>query len=431
MKQNPLTLSLVILIIILQFSCSEDKAKETKSAESPPQKEIEIPEPKIEYGLMIDSFEVVIDTVKRDQTLSHVLLPHGINQAEINEADVKSKDSLVSLKYIAEGNKYCVLYPLNDTSKASYCVYEKNPVEYIVFDFTKGVSVYKGAKPVDIKRRDEAGVISSSLWNSFIERGVAPELVMRVVNIYQWSVDFFSVQPGDYYRVIYDERFVDGKRIGSGKIHALEFHTYDSSLFAIPFEKDTIKGYFDIEGGSMRKAILKAPLDYIRISSHFSHNRLHPILGYRRPHLGVDYAAPYGTPVVSVGDGIVTFAAYSGGAGKLIKVKHNDHMITYYMHLQRISVKSGERVFQGQKIGEVGSTGLSTGPHLDYRIQINGKFVDPVTLDVPSADPLPEFYLEEYAALRDSLMKILRIIPIPEAVATDTIIRDTVEFIAH
>src|SRR5690606_23998803 len=268
--------------------------------------------------------------------------------------------------------------------------------DYIIFDFTEGVKVRKGQNKVTVRRKQASGIISSSLWNAFIDQGLSGEMVMRVVNTYQWSVDFFSMQTGNYYRVIYDEMILKGERVGSGKIHGIELYTYDSSYYAIPFEKDTIQGFFDKEGGSLRKALLKAPLDFIRISSSFSYNRLHPVLGYYRPHLGVDYAAPYGTPVVSVGDGVITFAGWSGGAGNLIKVRHNDRITTFYMHLQRLHVRAGEHVTQGQLIGEVGSTGLSTGPHLDYRINIGGKFVDPVSADIPSADPLPESLIPEF-----------------------------------
>ena len=399
-------------------SCeSEGDSQKAKKNDSDANASIEeiVKEPTIEYGFTLDSFRVEIDTVRENQTLSHVMLPHGINQVQINTADQRSRDSLVGLKFIVPGHRYTALYNPGDTTGAKYIIYEKNKIEYVVFDFTGDVKVSLHEKDVETTVKSASGVITSSLWNAFIDQGLTPDLVMRVVNIYQWSVDFFMIQPGDYYRIIYDERSVDGQLVSAGNIHALEIHSYDSSFYAIPFEVDGQKQYYDGEGGSLRKALLKAPLDYIRISSHFSYNRKHPVLGIVRPHLGVDYAAPSGTPVVTVGDGTVIFSGWSGGAGNLIKVKHNEKITTYYMHLLRRDVKQGDHVTQGQQIGTVGSTGLSTGPHLDYRIQINGKFVNPVSADIPTSEPLEEAHLPTFMTLRDSLVSQLKQIELPEA----------------
>lgn len=408
---------LLMLILGVLSACNESKDnKDEGSDDSKTKDSVIVKEPTIAYGFVLDSFVVVNDTVKENQTLSHLFLPHGINQAEINTLYNLSIDSLVGLSYITTGKPYTVLYHQGDTSRAAYLIYENNTIDYFIFDLNADkLEVSKHQKEIQTETRQTAGVISSSLWNAFIDQGLTPDLVMRVVNTYQWSVDFFSIQKGDSYKIVYDERSVEGTPISAGKIHALEIHTFDSAYYAIPFESgDTITGYFDGEGGSLRKALLKAPLDYLRISSGFSYNRLHPVLGYRRPHLGVDYAAPSGTPVVSVGDGTVIFSGWGGGGGNTIKVKHNQNIVTYYLHLRKRNVSVGDHVDQGQLIGEVGSTGISTGPHLDYRIQINGKFVDPVSADIPTSEPLPEVLVPEFMVLRDSLVNILSKISVPD-----------------
>ncbi len=424
---------IALLSVLLIGACGneDEQGTNTESSEDKVVKDTTPPKPPtIEYGFVLDSFKVVIDTVKEAQTMSHIMLPHGLNQVQINEAYVNAKDSLIGLNFITVGHRYTVLYDQHDTTKAHHLIYEKNITDYVVFTFEeKEVLIEKKQKPINSERKEAAGVITSSLWNAFIDQGLTPELVMKVVQTYQWSVDFFSIQKGDYYKIIYDERSVDGKKISSGDIHALVLNTYDSSYYAIPFTSgDSVEGFFDGEGGSLRKALLKAPLDYIRISSGFSYNRLHPVLGYRRPHLGVDYAAPSGTPVVSVGDGTVIFAGWGGGGGNTIKIQHNGNIKTYYLHLRKMLVHAGEHVVQGQQIGEVGSTGISTGPHLDYRLEINGKKVDPVHADIPTSEPLPEDLLEQFMVKRDSLVKQLELIPLPEAGEDHhTAYRDSIE----
>ncbi len=425
-------IALAMLLVISACGNEDDKDSDSKKNE-----ETQVPKdttppkpPTIEYEFVLDSFKVVIDTVQEGQTMSHIMLPHGLDQVQINEAYVNAKDSLIGLNFITVGHRYTVLYNPSDTSKAKHLIYEKNITDYVVFTFNEDeVVIEKRQKPIDVRKNEAAGVITSSLWNAFVDQGLTPELVMKVVQTYQWSVDFFSIQKGDYYKIIYDERSVDGKAISSGDIHALVLNTYDSSYYAIPFEAgDSVHGFFDGQGGSLRKALLKAPLDYIRISSGFSYNRLHPVLGYRRPHLGVDYAAPSGTPVVSVGDGTVIFAGWGGGGGNTIKIQHNGNIKTYYLHLRKMLVRAGDHVVQGQQIGEVGSTGISTGPHLDYRLEINGKKVDPVHADIPTSEPLPEALLEEFMIKRDSLVKQLEMIPVPEAGEDHhTAYRDSIE----
>ncbi|MEO0472148.1 MAG: M23 family metallopeptidase, partial [Bacteroidota bacterium] len=214
---------------------------------------------------------------------------------------------------------------------------------------------------------------------------------------------------GDCYKILYTTYEVDGVPAGFGDISAATFTHYGKETFAFRFDQGEGDEYFDQEGNSLRKTFLKAPLTYSRISSRFSYSRLHPILKIRRPHLGVDYAAPRGTPVVAVGEGIITKASWGGGGGKTVKVKHNGNYQTAYLHLSRYGngISVGAAVKQGQIIGYVGSTGLSTGPHLDFRFYKNGRAVDPLKVDPPSANPIKKEILGDFQRVSESYMRKL------------------------
>jgi murein DD-endopeptidase MepM/ murein hydrolase activator NlpD len=208
--------------------------------------------------------------------------------------------------------------------------------------------------------------------------------------MYAWTVDFFGLQPGDHFTVVYDELYVDTLSVGLGRIHAASFNHVGKELLAIPYMQDSVETYFDAEGNSLRRAFLKAPLRFSRISSRFSGSRLHPILKIRRPHYGVDYAAPVGTPVYAIGDGRVIMAGYQSGAGRIVKVRHNGVYTSTYMHLNGFGkgIAAGKYVMQGELLGYVGSSGLSTGPHLDFRVTRNGSPIDPLKMESPPVDPI-------------------------------------------
>ncbi len=215
-------------------------------------------------------------------------------------------------------------------------------------------------------------------------------LALELSDIYAWTVDFFGIQPGDSFSVVYDELFVDTTAIGIGRIHAAYFRQNGREYYAIPFVQDSIESYFDADGSSLRRAFLKAPLHFRRISGRYSHSRLHPILRIRRPHHGVDYSAPIGTPVYSIGDGKVLETAYRGQNGRMVKVRHNSVYTTAYLHLSGYGkgIHPGASVRQGDIIGYVGSSGLSSGPHLDFRVYKNGSPIDPLKMESPPVSPV-------------------------------------------
>ncbi len=273
--------------------------------------------------------------------------------------------------------------------------------------------------PSEIETRSASGMITSSLFTSLQEQEINHEVGLRLVDIFAWDIDFFTdLRKNDYYRVIYEERTrLDTGTRRIGNIIAAEFNTQGTSHYAFLFENEAnFPDYFDENGKSLRKQLLRAPLSYTRISSGFSHRRYHPILHHYRPHHGIDYAAPAGTAVMTTGDGTVIKAEYRKGNGRYIKIKHNQNMITYYLHLSRFAkgIKYGAKVKQGQVIGYVGSTGYSTGPHLDYRVKKNGRFVNPRKIKLPPANPVTDENMPTFALLRDNRIASLTGIPIKD-----------------
>jgi murein DD-endopeptidase MepM/ murein hydrolase activator NlpD len=251
-----------------------------------------------------------------------------------------------------------------------------------------------------------------------VDNDTDPNLANELSEIYAWTIDFFGIQNGDNFKVIYENKFVDGERIGIGKVLAANFNHYGDDHFAFYFVQDSTGDYFDEKANSLRRTLLKAPLRYRRISSGFSYSRMHPILKYRRPHLGVDYAADRGTPVVSIGDGVVVFAKWdNGGGGRAVKIKHNGTYTTLYMHLSKYGkgIKAGAQVKQGQVIGYVGASGLATGPHLDFRIYRNGKPIDPLKVESPPALPVDSVNLERFEVEKSKWLKDLEHIRIQDS----------------
>ena len=373
--------------------------------------------PKIIYkkihGFSTEIYSADSSRVKPGQSFGEILQNLGISFSEINILATDFK-SIYDIRRIYPGDMYYMLKE-KDSSSLSKFLYQHSPTEIVVMSFKDSVNMELVQKPIVVKLKQSGGKINYSLWQSFIDNKLTPALVSNVANLYAWTIDFFDVQPNDTYKIIYESKYVDGKFIGVGDIKAMVFNHMGRDLYAFQYLSPTekVKHYYNETGESMQRALLSAPLEYVRISSKFSHSRLHPIKKIYRPHYGVDYAAPSGTDVVSTGDGKVIFAARSGGAGKMIKIKHTfGNVVTKYLHLLKFAkgIKVGSFVEQGEKIAEVGSTGLSTGPHLDYRVYINGKPQNPLKMNIPSKDPIPDTlrnrYLKDISVLKSSLDNI-------------------------
>lgn len=360
------------------------------------------------YGILIDTFVVDHGEIEPNKNLSLLLNDFGITNGAIHKIAEASKNVFDVRKFKA-GNNYSVFLSNDSLQKLKYFVYEINPVDYVVYDLVDSIQVYKGQKDVVIQESVGAGTVESSLWNSMVDNNISPVLSLELSDIYAWTIDFFGLEKGDKYRVVYNEEYVDTVRIGIKEIKYAEFTHRGYKYYAIPFMQDSVWSFFDEEGNSLRKAFLKAPLKFSRISSRFSNSRMHPVLRIRRPHHGVDYAAPVGTPVLSIGDGIVVKKQYSGGAGHMVKIKHNGVYTTAYLHLSKYGegIHVGAKVKQGQVIGYVGNSGLSTGPHLDFRVYKNGSPVDPLKVEAPPVEPISQENRIAFTAVRDSVLKSL------------------------
>jgi murein DD-endopeptidase MepM/ murein hydrolase activator NlpD len=369
---------------------------------------------RMQYELPLDSFKVFYGNIQSNQFLADILTPYHVPYVKIDQL-ARCCDSVFDIRHIRAGNPYAVFCTRDTPHVAQYFVYEHNPVDYIVFSFDDPVHIEKKRKQTRMVREVATGEIETSLWNAMVANGYNPLLANELSDVYAWSIDFFGLAKGDQFKVVYDVLYVDSLAIGIENIQAAWFRHIDQEFYAIPFKQDTFVDFFDLEGQSLRKAFLKAPLKFSRISSHFSHARLHPILKIYRPHHGVDYAAPGGTPVHTIGDGVIVFLGWDqGGGGNTIKVKHNSNYATAYLHLQGFAkgMSNGKYVKQGEIIGYVGSTGLSTGPHLDFRFYKGGTPINPLKVEAPPVDPIREENMEAYLPVKDSVKAMLDTIPI-------------------
>jgi hypothetical protein len=255
------------------------------------------------------------------------------------------------------------------------------------------------------------GEIRSSLWESMIDICESPELIMKLTEVFEWEIDFLTEpRGGDTFRLIFEEYHKDGNFVKYGDILAAEYNLGTQAHRAVLYQDpEGRKDHFDLTGESVRRAFLKSPLNYRRISSRFSYRRFHPVFKRYQPHLGVDYAAPVGTPVVASGDGVVTFAGWKRGFGKIVEIHHPNGFVTSYGHLSRFArgIREGVKVKQKDLIGYVGNTGASTGPHLDYRVKANGRYVNPLRMVAPPTHPVREEYLADFQKHRDNLLYAL------------------------
>ncbi|MCB0480291.1 MAG: peptidoglycan DD-metalloendopeptidase family protein [Flavobacteriales bacterium] len=366
----------------------------------------------IHYGIVSDSFLVFQSSVKKNELLSHILLRHHIPYSEI-DALVKQAKDVFDVTQIRSGRNYTVLCKNDSTEKAQFFIYEPNATDFIVCDLRNEMKVYRGEKEVTEVRREVAGEINSSLYETLMDIDVSPAVAMKLSEIYAWSIDFYRIQKGDKFKVIFVDRYVEDTRVGVGDIQAALFIHRNEEFYAFPFDQGQGSNYFDENAKSLRKAFLKSPLKFGRISSGYTMKRYHPVQKRMKAHLGTDYAAPTGTPILSVGDGVVIEAKYSKFNGNYVKVKHNGTYTTQYLHMSKFSksAKPGKYVKQGDVIGYVGSTGLATGPHVCFRFWKNGKQVNHRTEKLPPSLPVDRKYLPQFEAVKDSLKKELDVIP--------------------
>lgn len=363
------------------------------------------------YGIPVSPYQITTGKVRQGESLAELLLPFGISMQKIHSMSLLS-DTLIDERKLKTGNSFTI-FSTNDTTPTHF-VYEKDPLNYVLIHLeSDSIWAENGHKFIENRLQFATGTIKTSLWESMYDARVHPLLAIELSEIFAWSIDFFGVQPGDKYKVIYQESFVDSQSIGINKILGAWIFHNETDFWGIPFVQKGVRSFFDDEGNSLRKAFLKAPLRFSRISSRFSNSRFHPVLKIRRPHHGVDYVAPSGTPVLSVGDGVVVRRGYQNrGGGNYVTIKHNSVYSTTYMHLSRFGkgINQGVYVKQGDVIGYVGSTGLSTGPHLDFRFYRNGSAVNPLTVEAPPVEPIDEENRVPFELSRVITMQALKLL---------------------
>ena len=401
----------LLILSLLFFACKDKNANNNSSSENDSTSVNAVSHSKIiKYGVDVTDLIESENTISPGHSLSNILLSSGADANSINNLNL-IPDSILNPKKINAGNKYTI-YNVNDSAHTlRYFVYHKSKQDFVVLEFLEDTIIASiFSKPAISKKRVSGAVITSSLWNAISDSELDINLALKLSDIYAWSIDFFGLQKMDSFIVYYSELYIDNEPIGIDSIYSAIFYHANHPYYAIYFEKEDIKGYWDLEGNSLRKAFLKAPLSFSRISSHFTYARKHPIYKTVRPHTGVDYAAPAGTPVMSIGDGVVIAKGYKGGGGNTIKIRHNSVYTTAYLHLSKFAsnIKEGTHVSQGQVIGYVGSTGSSTGPHLDFRVWKNGEPINPLKLESPPVEPIPDNLKAEFDSIKIPLIEILK-----------------------
>lgn len=402
-------LGAVLLLVIFMPKREErdvlDEVEVTDSAE--------VREMVYKYGIPVDDYNVDYGVVKASQSLSTLLEKHGLSVREVARLSEKARD-VFDVRKIRSGQAYAVFATRDSMPVNDFFVYEIDPRSYVVFDLRGDYRVTLGKNPTEWRRKQLRGSVQSSLWVAMRKYNADPQLAVVLSDIFGWTVDFFGLQKQDEFRVIYEQEYVDGQGLSNYHVLGASLRHQDSTYYAIPFVQEGEKLYYNEAGNSLEGAFLKAPLDFFRITSRFSNSRYHPVLKRYRPHHGVDYAAPTGTPVYAVGSGRVIAKGYQPkGGGNYLKIRHNNVYTTVYMHLSRFAkgIRVGSNVAQKEVIGYVGATGLATGPHLDFRVFEHGRPINPLTVKSQPKKPIAREHMSEFRVVCDSVRTLLMNIP--------------------
>lgn len=367
-----------------------------------------LPPSRIEYGIETNTYRVVEDTVERGQTFPGILKEHGVPDSLIPKITNLSNE-VFNLKRFTAGKPLMVLKQREKPHKVIYLIYEHTFADYLVVDFRDTLKAVMGQKPIEEVESSVSCVVNSSVFGELEKKKANPELAVMMAQVFAWTIDFHKIQKEDAFKIIYEEQKVEGKSIGINRIKGAWFKSKGQEYFAFPYERNGSINWYDEKGNSLKRMFLKAPLKFSRISSAYTLKRFHPVLKVFKAHLGTDYAAPTGTPILSVADGVVTDAKYNMNNGNYVKIKHNATYTTQYLHMSRIAsgMRPGKRVRQGDVIGYVGSTGLATGPHLCFRFWKNGVQVDPKKEKSNQGPPLESKLKNDYLAKINSVQAAL------------------------
>lgn len=366
-----------------------------------------LPLPPDAYGIPMSGFVLETGNVKSGATFGDLLSARGIDMSTIH-ALVELALPHFDVRRMRAGHPFAFIFGEDHALLPSYFVYEIDPVRYVVFELQDQLNVRVGERPVKITEQSVACMVTGALYNDLAKVGADPQLAMQLAEVFAWTVDFYRIQKDDLFSVVYREKSVDGVPYGQPEIIGARYISGGTVREAYHFQQyDGVHQFYDNEGKSLKKAFLQAPLKFSRISSGFSSRRLHPVQKVMKAHLGTDYAAPYGTPILAVGDGIVEKAGRTGGNGNFVKIRHNGTYSTQYLHMRKILVKEGAAVQQGQVIGEVGSTGLATGPHVCFRFWKNGVQVDHRKEEFPNTEPLADELMPAFNAFKEPIREEL------------------------
>ena len=389
-----------------------DDLQETLSAYIP---EIDVNK----HGLVKEGLKYETGTVQRYDNLARILDRYDISRRQVHDL-ANASDGVFNLNRFKRGDSYKLYYRETDGEKRPVgLVYNESPQDFVTFHLENGAKVTRGELPVETKTREASGIISHSLYRTFQELDLHRQLVLNLSEIFAWQVDFFRINQGDNFKVVFEEKYIDDELVGIGEVHSAIFEHRGNDYHAFRFEQNGKADYFDEEGNSLRKEFLRSPLEYRRISSRFSNRRVHPVTGQARPHHGVDYAAPTGTPIYAVGDGVIEDATYTRGNGNYVKIRHNSTYTTMYLHMSRIAsgIRPGVEVEQREVIGYVGATGLATGPHVCFRFYRNGGPVNPLQVEMPPTEPVEEENKEKFFEVRDKQLEKLKKVGVPQAMS--------------
>lgn len=387
-------------ILLFIVSCGNDTKAEPEIIQPKKEKIIK------EFGFILNNYEVKKDTIDRGDSFGLILEKNELYYPKIFNI-VNEVKKVFDIRRVNVGRPYTILYSKDSIRKPEYFIYQPSSIDYLVVSLGDSIYAEKKQKEVKLVEYEASGVIKSSLSETMQELGLSPLITNELSEIYAWNIDFFRLEKGDNFKILYTSKFIDDSiYIGLNRVHNSYFEHRGKPFYAIEYETDSIRGiteYFDENGKNLRRAFLLSPVQFSRISSRYNLRRKIAYYGRVKPHYGTDFAAPVGTDIRATASGRVEKSGYTRANGYYIKIKHNATYSTQYLHMRKKGLKAGTQVKQGDKIGEVGMTGYTSGPHVCYRFWKNGKQVDPLKQKLPEAKPISEELRSKYLAYMEPI----------------------------
>ncbi|WP_406685515.1 peptidoglycan DD-metalloendopeptidase family protein [Seonamhaeicola sp. MEBiC1930] len=409
--------------MVFFISCKEDKKEVLEKDVAI----VEEPKDVYEFGFNLNDYVVKRDTVKSGESFGQILEQNKIGYPKIYHIAEKTKETYNIARFFQAGKPYAILCSKDSLELPESFIYQPNKEEYVVINFKDSIHAFKSRKPITYVEKTVTGVITSSISETLDQKGVSAVLTNKLADdIYAWTIDFRRLQKGDRFKVIYTDKYIDDSIYGGiHDVKAAYFEHNKEPFYAFQFETDSVKGiidYFSEEAKNLRRAFLKAPVKFSRISSRYNLRRRIAVYGYKvRAHKGTDFAAPIGTPIMATANGTVTKSERRGGNGNYVKIRHNATYETQYLHMKKRKVKVGQFVKQGDVIGWVGMTGNTGGPHVCYRFWVNGRQVDPFKQKLPEAKPISDSLKVKYLEFIKPVKIQLDSIPFDEEVVEENL----------